>query len=121
MQGYVHFNNPLSFRSVHNKLRPYCAWLQRAFGTAAENRANCTKEDDYFEDGDLPCDAISSVDSFTWKCSVAPDHWGIHRLPMKHPAKVVVPDLKITCSQKEDVFPRWADAARKWFVAGEVK
>ena len=68
------------------------------------------------EIGGLPCDRIASVDSFTWKCSVAPDQIGIHREPTKHPAKVVVPDIKLSISQADH--QAWADAAKKWFVDG---
>ena len=68
------------------------------------------------EIGDLPCARIAAVDSFTWKCSVAPDQVGIFREPTKHPAKVVVPDLKLSISQADH--QAWADAAKKWFVDG---
>jgi len=64
----------------------------------------------------LPCSRIASVDSFTWKCAVAADQIGIHREPTKHPAKVVVPDLKLAVSMADH--QPWADAAKKWFVDG---
>lgn len=69
-----------------------------------------------FELADLPCDRVSSVDSFTWKCSVASDQIGIHREPTKHPAKVTVPDLKVSISSAD--FQPWADRAKKWFIDG---
>jgi hypothetical protein len=69
------------------------------------------------EIGGLPCDRIASVDSFTWKCSVAPDQVGIFREPTKHPAKVTVPDIKLSISQAD--YQPWADAAKKWFVDGQ--
>ena len=69
-----------------------------------------------FELGSLPTDRVASIDSFTWKCSVAQDQIGIHREPTKHPAKVTVPDLKVTVSSAD--FAPWADAAKKWFVDG---
>jgi hypothetical protein len=68
------------------------------------------------EIGDLPCSRVASVDSFTWKCSVAPDQVGIFREPTKHPAKVTVPDLKLSISQADH--QPWADAAKKWFIDG---
>ena len=68
------------------------------------------------EIGDLPCARVASVDSFTWKCSIAPDQVGIFREPTKHPAKVTVPDLKLSISMADH--QPWADAARKWFVDG---
>jgi hypothetical protein len=66
--------------------------------------------------GSLPCNRVSTIDSFTWKCSVAPDHLGIFREPTKHPAKVTTPDLKFSISYADH--QAWADAARKWFVDG---
>jgi hypothetical protein len=69
------------------------------------------------EIGDLPTNRVASVDSFTWKCSVAPDQVGIHREPTKHPAKVTVPDIKLSISQADH--QAWADAAKAWFVDGQ--
>ena len=69
------------------------------------------------EIGDLPCKRVASVDSFTWKCSVAPDQLGAYREPTKHPAKVTVPDIKLSISQADH--HDWAVAARKWFVDGD--
>jgi len=68
------------------------------------------------EIGALPCNRIATVDSFTWKCSVAADQIGIFREPTKHPAKVTVPDLKLSISHADH--QPWADAAKKWFVDG---
>ena len=69
------------------------------------------------EIGDLPTQRVASVDSFTWKCSVAPDQVGIFREPTKHPAKVTVPDIKLSISQAD--YHPWAAAAKKWFVDGQ--
>jgi hypothetical protein len=68
------------------------------------------------EIGALPCHRVATVDSFTWKCSVSADQVGIFREPTKHPAKVTVPDLKLSISAA-DLDP-WAQAAKKWFVDG---
>lgn len=68
------------------------------------------------EIGNLPCQRVASVDSFTWKCSVAQDQVGIFREPTKHPAKVTVPDIKLSISQADH--QAWADEAKKWFVDG---
>jgi hypothetical protein len=69
------------------------------------------------EMGGLPCSRIASVDSFTWKCAVAADQVGIFREPTKHPAKVTVPDVKLSISMAD--YQAWADAAKKWFVDGQ--
>jgi len=66
--------------------------------------------------GNLPCSRIASVDSFTWKCAIASDEIGIFREPTKHPAKVMVPDLKFNISMADH--QPWANAAKKWFVDG---
>jgi len=68
------------------------------------------------EMGGLPCNRVASIDSFTWKCAIAADQIGIHREPTKHPAKVTVPDIKLSISMAD--YQPWADAAKKWFVDG---
>jgi hypothetical protein len=65
----------------------------------------------------LPCQRVHSVDSFTWKCAVAPDDLGCFKEPTKHPVKVTVPDLKLSISYADH--QAWAEAARKWFIGGE--
>jgi tail tube protein gp19 len=68
------------------------------------------------EIGALPCSRVATVDSFTWKCSVSADQIGIFREPTKHPAKVTVPEIKLTISHADH--DAWAQAAKKWFVDG---
>jgi hypothetical protein len=68
------------------------------------------------EIADLPCARVASVDSFTWKCAVASDQIGIFREPTKHPAKVTVPDIKLSISMAD--YDKWADRAKAWFVDG---
>ena len=68
------------------------------------------------EIGSLPCSRVATVDSFTWKCSVSADQVGIFREPTKHPAKVTVPEIKLTISHADH--DAWAQAAKKWFVDG---
>ncbi|HUJ58094.1 MAG TPA: phage tail protein [Kofleriaceae bacterium] len=68
------------------------------------------------EIGSLPCNRVATVDSFTWKQSVTPDQIGIFREYTKHPAKVTVPDIKLSISYADH--QPWADAAKKWFVDG---
>ena len=70
-----------------------------------------------FELGGLPCNRVATIDSFTWKCAVAADMVGIFVENTKHPAKVTVPDLKISVSYADH--QAWADAAKKWFIDGE--
>src|SRR4051812_4355836 len=71
------------------------------------------------EIGKLPCTRIASVDSFTWKCAIAPDQIGVSGTPTKHPAKVTVPDLKFSISYADH--QAWADWAHSWFVGGNRK
>jgi len=68
------------------------------------------------EIGSLPCSRVATVDSFTWKCSVSADQIGIFREPTKHPAKVTVPEIKLSISHADH--DAWAQAAKKWFVDG---
>jgi len=70
-----------------------------------------------FEMGSLPCSRVATVDAFTWKCAVASDQLGIVRLPTKHPAKVTVPDIKLSIGMAD--YQAWADSAQKWFVDGQ--
>ena len=68
------------------------------------------------EMGDLPTTRVASIDSFTWKCSIAQDQVGGFREPTKHPAKVTVPDLKLSISMAD--YDAWAKKAKAWFVDG---
>ena len=68
------------------------------------------------EIGGLPCNRVATVDSFTWKCAVATDMVGIFVENTKHPAKVTVPDVKLSISYADH--QAWADAAKKWFIDG---
>jgi hypothetical protein len=54
------------------------------------------------------CDRVAKVDSFTWKQSVIKDEVGAFRIPTKHPAKVEVPNLKVTVSMSS------IEAWRQW-------
>jgi hypothetical protein len=62
-----------------------------------------------FELGNLPASRVMRVDSFTVKSGVVEDQVGKFKEPTKHPAKVEVPNLKITFSA--------ADAQLKKFQA----
>jgi len=66
--------------------------------------------------GSLPTRNVSSIDSFTWKCSIAADPQGWGNEPVKVPAKVVAPDIKLGISYLDH--QEWADAVRSWFIDG---
>jgi hypothetical protein len=68
------------------------------------------------EIGSLPCNRVSSVDSFTLKCSTAFDDIGIFRESTLHPAAVAVPDIKVTWSYADH--DELEKHAKKWFVDG---
>jgi len=70
-----------------------------------------------FQMGGLPCNRVATVDAMTWKCAVAPDQIGIFRESTKHPAKVTVPDIKISVSMAD--YDPWQQAAKKWFIDGK--
>lgn len=54
-----------------------------------------------FELGSLPTSRVAKIDSFTWKQAVIKDEVGQFREPTKHPAKVEVPNLKLTISMAD--------------------
>jgi T4-like virus tail tube protein gp19 len=68
------------------------------------------------EVGKLPTMNVTSIDSFTWKCSISPDPVGWNNQPTKHPAKVITPDLKLAISYQDH--HEWAEAVRSWFIDG---
>lgn len=68
------------------------------------------------EIGGLPCQRVATIDSFTWKCAVASDMLGVFCENTKHPAKVTVPDLKLSISYADH--DAWSQAAKKWFIDG---
>jgi hypothetical protein len=69
-----------------------------------------------FEMGSLPCSRVATIDAFTWKCAVASDQIGIFREPTKHPAKVTVPEIKVSVSMAD--YDQWAQPAKSWFIDG---
>jgi T4-like virus tail tube protein gp19 len=70
-----------------------------------------------FELGQLPCARVAKVDSFTWKQSVIKDEVGQFREPTKHPAKVEVPNLKLTISMA-DIEP-WRQWHQTFVIDGK--
>lgn len=70
-----------------------------------------------FELGGLPCNRVAKIDSFSLKCAVTRDAIGTVREYTAHPAKVTVPDLKLSISMAD--YDAWAQAAKKWFVDGK--
>jgi hypothetical protein len=59
------------------------------------------------EIGDLPCQRVSKCDSFTWKQGIVKDEVGTVRDCQKEPAKIEVPNLKLSISMA-DYEPWWA-------------
>ena len=53
IQGYVHFASPKDFNTVKSMLGNK-AHIERANGSAQQNREYCSKEGDFFEQGTLP-------------------------------------------------------------------
>lgn len=65
----------------------------------------------------LPCSLVAKVDSFTWKQSVIKDEVGAFREATKHPAKVEVPNLKLTISMA-DIEP-WRQWHQSFVIDGK--
>jgi hypothetical protein len=70
-----------------------------------------------FELGSLPCTRVAKIDSFTWKQAVIKDEVGVFREPTKHPAKVEVPNLKLTISMAD--LAAWAEWHRTFVIEGK--
>jgi hypothetical protein len=63
------------------------------------------------------CKRVASIDAFQWKQSIVADTVGETRIPTKHPAKVVVPNLKLAISSADQ--EPWRKWAEDWFVNGK--
>ncbi len=70
-----------------------------------------------FELGSLPCQRVAKVDSFTWKQSVIKDEVGAFREATKHPAKVEVPNLKLTISSAD--IEEWRQWHQSFVIDGK--
>jgi hypothetical protein len=70
-----------------------------------------------FELGSLPCQRVAKVDSFTWKQSIIKDEVGAFREPTKHPAKVEVPNLKLTISSAD--IEEWRQWHQSFVIDGK--
>lgn len=59
MQGYIYFIHKKSMQQVSNffPTRSTHVFWSRAKGTSAQNRAYCSKDNDYWEHGEAPLDA----------------------------------------------------------------
>jgi phage tail-like protein len=63
------------------------------------------------------CRRIAKIDSFSWKQTVTTDSVGMHRIHTKHPAKVTVPEIKLTLSAAD--YEPWRQWAQAWFHDGK--
>lgn len=70
-----------------------------------------------FELGDLPCGRVSKIDSFTIKQGIVMDQTGRFREPAKHPAKLEVPNLKVTFSAADS--EAWENWFRSFVIDGK--
>jgi hypothetical protein len=69
-----------------------------------------------FELGDLPCSRVAKIESFTWKQELCKDEVGSFREPQKTPAKVEVPNLKLTISMAD--INDWAKWHKTFVIEG---
>jgi len=58
LQGYVYFHNQRQHRAV-SRLLPR-SMVQPSKGTAQQNRTYCTKDGDFFEQGEIPVDKVEA-------------------------------------------------------------
>jgi len=98
-----------------------CRWApgdgKKIEGTYAPKQKAWLASNFKFDMAGLPCERVATVDAFTWKCAVAADQIGIFREPTKHPAKVTVPDVKVSVSMAD--YDKWAEKAKSWFIDGK--
>jgi hypothetical protein len=67
--------------------------------------------------GNLPCKRVAKIDAFTVKQKAAAPPEGDQRDPVKHPAKIEIPDLRVAISLA-DVGP-WSDWAETFIARGK--
>ena len=60
---------------------------------------------------------MAKVDSFTWKQGIIKDEVGLFCEPTKYPAKVEVPNLKLTISMVD--VKRWQNWHRTFVIEGQ--
>ncbi|GJL61894.1 MAG: hypothetical protein NPIRA04_05480 [Nitrospirales bacterium] len=70
-----------------------------------------------FEIGDLPCERVTKIDSFTIKQQVVTDPAGKRHEPTKHPSHLEVPNIKVTFSAR-DAAP-WEDWFNSFVIEGK--
>lgn len=65
----------------------------------------------------LPCERVAKIDSFAWEQKVVKDEVGLFREPMKEPACLTVPNLKLTISMA-DYWP-WYEWFKSFVIDGQ--
>jgi hypothetical protein len=70
------------------------------------------------EIGDLPCDRVAKIESFSWEQKVIKSEVGQLREDQKEPALLKIPNLKLTISM-EDLDP-WRDWFKDYIRDGEI-
>lgn len=69
--------------------------------------------------GDLPCDHVAKIDSFTLKQSIKRDKTGVARRSQKYPSIIEVPNLKLSISMVE--IQSWQHWYHSFIVGGKHK
>lgn len=70
-----------------------------------------------FELGDLPCDRVAKVDAIKIEQKIVKDEVGAFREPMKEPAALTFPNLKLTISTA-DIDP-WVEWHKSFVIEGK--
>lgn len=89
---------------------------EKLTGTLASNQKKWLCSNWRVDISGLNCTRVAKVDSFTWKQSVIKDEVGMFREATKHPAKVEVPNLKLTISMAD--ISDWQDWHRSFVIDG---
>jgi hypothetical protein len=67
--------------------------------------------------GDLPCDHVAKIDSFTVKQKIKKDKSGVARRSKKYPSIIEVPNLKLSISMAD--IPLWQQWFHSFIVGGK--
>lgn len=65
----------------------------------------------------LPTDRVAKIDSFSWEQKVVKDEVGLFREPMKEPAALTVPNLKLTISMAD--YWQWYEWFKSFVIDGK--
>ena len=89
----------------------------KGIAKTSSGRAEWLCSNFHFTLGDLPCNRVLKIESFTWKLGVIRDEVGQFRLPTKHRIQIAqVPNIKLLISMADA--KAWQDWHRSFIIEG---